>query len=225
MALSGTSGGCYKATNNLTSGWVESTPCTWHFWLQASATPSTANLKRAFHHVSVAGNNPDGSFDWNNTNASFYKSYTHKNGSTYYPAQMGSTPAANTWHSIACLFDGTKNYVYLNGSLDGTSASNGNSSAVAGPLALLAAISGGGTINTTYQFSTGQIAEFAFWSAALTVDEIGSLAKGFRASRVRPQSIKQYSPLIRLKQELYMGNEFTLASGSEVITDHPRVIG
>lgn len=48
--------------------------------------------------------------------------------------------------------------------------------------------------------ATGTVSECAIWSAALTVDEITSLSKGFKPYRVRPQNLVFYAPLVR---ELY----------------------
>jgi hypothetical protein len=58
------------------------------------------------------------------------------------------------------------------------------------------------TVGCTYRSGTranffdGVIAEVAYWSAALTADEIASLSKGFSPGLVRPQSLVAYYPLI-----------------------------
>lgn len=73
------------------------------------------------------------------------------------------------------------------------------------------------------QFSNGEVAECAFWRAALTADEFNALSKGFRPTRIRPQSLASYMPLVRLTQDL-KGFAWTEVN-SPTITDHPRVIG
>jgi hypothetical protein len=70
---------------------------------------------------------------------------------------------------------------------------------------------------------TGQLAEFAIWNVALTADEINSLAKGFKPTRIRPQSLRYYVPLVRDVQELRSGIPFTTSANAPVVFDHPRV--
>lgn len=68
----------------------------------------------------------------------------------------------------------------------------------------------------------GLLAEVAVWSAALTDNEIVSLSKGFKATRVRPQSLVFYAPLLRNLQDLRQGR--TLANNNGVgVANHPRV--
>lgn len=46
-------------------------------------------------------------------------------------------------------------------------------------------------------YFAGDIAEVGIWNVALTAAEIASLAKGFACSKVRPQSLVFYAPLVR----------------------------
>jgi hypothetical protein len=71
-------------------------------------------------------------------------------------------------------------------------------------------------------FFTGQLAEFAIWNAALTADEINSLAQGFKPTRIRPQSLLYYVPLVREIHEVRSGITFT-AVNAPVVFAHPRV--
>jgi hypothetical protein len=78
--------------------------------------------------------------------------------------------------------------------------------------------------STVQRHMNGQIAEVAVWAAALSDDEVTSLAKGFKASRVRPQSLVFYAPLIRgaidLRSNLAISNINTAT-----VANHPRVYG
>jgi hypothetical protein len=71
-------------------------------------------------------------------------------------------------------------------------------------------------------YMQGQIAEVAVWSAALTNDEITALARGFKAHRIRPQSLLYYSPLIRDLQDVREARTIT-NNNSATVADHPRV--
>lgn len=68
----------------------------------------------------------------------------------------------------------------------------------------------------------GLLAECAIWSVALTDDEINSLAKGFKPSRIRPQSLVFYAPLVRAAIDVRQGLALTPVN-SPTVADHPRV--
>jgi hypothetical protein len=68
----------------------------------------------------------------------------------------------------------------------------------------------------------GRIAEFALWDVDLTTDELISLHKGFKPSRIRPQSLTAYVPLVRELQDVRTARTLTNVNGATVI-DHPRV--
>lgn len=71
-------------------------------------------------------------------------------------------------------------------------------------------------------YLSGRLSEVAVWNADLTSDEIISLAKGFKAYRIRPQSLLYYVPLVREIQELRSGITLT-ANNSPTLFAHPRV--
>jgi hypothetical protein len=68
----------------------------------------------------------------------------------------------------------------------------------------------------------GDIADAAIWSAALTDDEIVSLSKGFKPTRIRPQSLVFYAPLIRNLQDTRGALTITNNNAATVAV-HPRV--
>ncbi len=71
-------------------------------------------------------------------------------------------------------------------------------------------------------FFKGSIAEFGIWSAALTADEIASLAKGMTCDKIRPQSLVFYAPLVRDLIDQKGGLTITNNNGATV-ANHPRV--
>jgi hypothetical protein len=81
----------------------------------------------------------------------------------------------------------------------------------------------GSRFNTTLGFYfSGRIAEFGVWNAALTADEVASLAKGMTCDKVRPNALVFYAPLIRNLQDVRGGLTITNNNGATV-ADHPRV--
>lgn len=76
---------------------------------------------------------------------------------------------------------------------------------------------------TTGDFITpGDVAEVAVWNVALTDAEIASLAKGFKPTRIRPQSLVFYAPLIRELQDVKGALTLT-NNNSATVAAHPRV--
>lgn len=71
-------------------------------------------------------------------------------------------------------------------------------------------------------YMDGNIAEVAIWSAALNNDEIAALAKGFKPTRIRPQSLVFYAPLLRNLQDIKGGRSLT-NSNTCTVANHPRV--
>ena len=77
------------------------------------------------------------------------------------------------------------------------------------------------TGNNTGYF-TGQIAEVGIWNAALTAEEIASLAKGMTCDKIRPQSLVFYAPLVRDLIDQKGGLTIT-NNNSATVADHPRI--
>jgi hypothetical protein len=72
------------------------------------------------------------------------------------------------------------------------------------------------------QYHDGQIAEVGIWNAALTADEIASLADGMTCDKVRPQSLVFYAPLVRELQDVKGGLTIT-NNNTATVANHPRV--
>lgn len=71
-------------------------------------------------------------------------------------------------------------------------------------------------------FYNGQAAEVGIWNAALTADEIASLADGFTCDKVRPQSLVFYAPLVRDLIDYKRGLTIT-NNNTATVANHPRV--
>jgi hypothetical protein len=69
---------------------------------------------------------------------------------------------------------------------------------------------------------TGRVAEVAVWSVELTADEVTSLIRGFKPTRIRPQSLLLYAPLVRDIYDYRAGRTLN-NNNSATIIEHPRV--
>lgn len=227
MAVSGSSGAYYRGASIASSFGLHSAN-TIHLFVRASATPSTSNVRVAACLVggTTPSQNPQEAMNWNHSAGGFSKSRSHRaSGGSYVTAQMTSTPAADTWHSFGGTFDGTNARVYLNGTLEATSSASSASASNAVFLDFMAQLLFNGSLDSSSQFDIGQGAELALWNVALTDAEMASLGRGFRATRIRPQSLLRYAPFIRDLNEIRAGTVYTKQAGTDVYTDHPRVIG
>lgn len=79
-----------------------------------------------------------------------------------------------------------------------------------------------GSASTATFMHNGDLADFAIWNVELTDAEIASLSKGFKASRIRPQSLVFYAPLIRNINEVRGGIALT-NNNTATVANHPRV--
>jgi hypothetical protein len=127
------------------------------------------------------------------------------------------------WNHIAYVFDGTlaaanRITLFVNGN---SQALNGND----GPIETNDTASldnfGIGRDGGNGLWSNGDFADLGVWQAALSADEVASLAKGMTCDKVRPQSLVIYTPLIRDIQDLARG--MTLTNTNSTVANHPRV--
>lgn len=128
----------------------------------------------------------------------------------------GGTYSANTWIHLCGVFTSASNRsLYVNGSLINT-----NTNTVGSSNAYTRITIGGNHTQTL--FTNGNIAEVGIWNAALTADEIASLADGMTCDKVRPQSLVFYAPLVRNLQDIKGGLTIT-NNNSATVAAHPRV--
>jgi hypothetical protein len=121
--------------------------------------------------------------------------------------------SANAWMHAAIVFNGSNLRVYQNGSEVAVSATGLNLQSSTGETGI------GSRQGTELPFS-GDLAEFATWTRALSVAEIQSLADGFKPSRIPKPEI--YYPLVR--EKIDVRSNYTLTTvGSPAVTSHPRV--
>jgi len=134
------------------------------------------------------------------------------------PARSTSGFAINTWqHGCGVAASTSSRTVYLNG---GSSTTNTDTRT---PMAPTRLIVGGRLVNGIVGlYSNGLIAEVGIWNAALTAQEVGSLAKGMTCDKIRPQSLVFYAPLVRDLIDQKGGLTITNNNGATV-DNHLRV--
>ena len=123
----------------------------------------------------------------------------------------------NTWNSGISVSTQNNRSSFINASGKGTNESTINL-AILTSMRLATRIVDG----SVDSYLNGRLAECAIWNVALTDAEIASLAKGFKPTRIRPQSLVFYAPLLRNLQDLKGGLALTNNNGATV-ADHPRV--
>lgn len=227
MAFSGTGGAYYRSNAAMSNAEGFHNAYTVHIFAKGPVPSGAGNwavLWGCIGNGAAGAQRPQSSFFWDRPSAERVLGH-RRNNDVYTFIQLPSAPAANTWCSIACTFDGTFLRTYLNGGAAGVSTATGPSHNAPVWLDLMAQLTTAGALEVTSNFDIGETAEYAIWNAALTAAEIESLAKGFRASRVRPQSLKEYYPLIRGLQGVRGGRTLNKVAGTEIISDHPRVFG
>lgn len=128
-----------------------------------------------------------------------------------------NTVVSNTWmHGAGVYATNSSRTVYLSNATAVTSTGTQSTSTTTN-FAI-----GAGLIFGPTPYMTGQIAEVGVWAAALTSNEIASLARGVSPAMVRPQSLVFYAPLIRNLVDVRGAVTLTNTNGATV-SDHPRV--
>jgi hypothetical protein len=126
--------------------------------------------------------------------------------------------ANDFFHACGIFESASLKKAYLNGANEGTNTGAIVSATSATEL-LIGARRDGGALGTYYG---GLIAEVGIWNAALTAEEVASLAKGMTCDKVRPQSLVFYAPLVRDLIDAKGGLTVTNNNGATV-ANHPRV--
>jgi hypothetical protein len=128
--------------------------------------------------------------------------------------------SSGVWtHACGVVSSNTSRTSYINGGSSGTDSTNI-------PVAPTIQASIGNQRFSSFpsgaSFATGLIAEVGIWNAALTADEIASLAKGMTCDKIRPQNLVFYSPLVRDLIDARGGRAITNNNGATV-ANHPRI--
>lgn len=111
-------------------------------------------------------------------------------------------------HACAVYASSTSRTAYLNGGGAATNTSTSN------PTGFTRIQIGARRVSSTNDnFFSGRIGEVGVWSAALTAKEIEALAAGVACSKIRPQSLVFYAPMIRTLQDISRSKITLTANG------------
>jgi hypothetical protein len=125
---------------------------------------------------------------------------------------------ANTWtHACGVFASATSRTVYINGGSPGTNTTNSSGT---GEDRLFQGVTRAASAFSNY-FS-GSLAEVGVWNAALTADEVLSLARGMSPSLIRPQNLTIYAPLVRNLTDIKNGLTIT-NNGTATVSNHTRI--
>ena len=144
---------------------------------------------------------------------------------TFYGGQVNKPIGDTNWHSYALVWDGSELSGWLDGSKGSITFSTSGTFGTSGNNTLLGArddnSDGGG-----FDAWDGDIADAAFYTVALTEDELLALSAGYSPELIRPGSLVAYWPLFgNLSPETSRigGYDMTLEN-APTKADHPRVI-
>jgi hypothetical protein len=152
-------------------------------------------------------------------------------GTTAYVADTAAgSLVANTWmHAAAVFASNSSRTIYLS---NATPVTNTQTLNIPHGYYLSIASTWAST-PTAANFFSGDMAEIGVWRAALTAAEINSLARGVSCSKIRPESVFCYFPLVReLKDEFARAQPnyntdgrqtLTIFGGLPVPSSHPRI--
>jgi hypothetical protein len=128
---------------------------------------------------------------------------------------VATNPGNSVWFSAAGTFDTASRIAYMD-------TSSGTNTTSLGAQTLDRFSFGARLTTNAFNYLKGDIAEAAVWDVVLTSAEITSLARGFKASRIRPQSLVFYAPIIRDIHDVRNGRAIT-NNNTATVSDHPRV--
>lgn len=117
-----------------------------------------------------------------------------------------SGSAYGTWLFLGMRRSGTSKTVYVNSSTTTQTVSGAATDTTTIKLGNAAAI------NNADECWVGQMCRFALWDVALTDDEVTSFRKGFSPTKIRPQSLKVYYPMIRSTNSAWQNNTTTVVN-------------
>lgn len=135
-------------------------------------------------------------------------------------ASMSTAYSINTWyHLVGVFYSNANRELYVDGVFQA-----GNTASITDAAHGLPTIGCRRRINSFDIFFNGKIAEAAVWNITLNSSEINSLYKGYKATKVRPENLVYYAPLVRSGNDETSANIPTLVN-NPVVFEHPRRYG
>lgn len=136
-------------------------------------------------------------------------------------SQTTQTVNQNEWAHVAAVFTSSSSRtVYLNGAAAATDTTTVSVAAIT--QIRIGCVTQVYSTGNDGAFFNGDIADVGIWNVALTAAEIASLAAGVACSKIRPQSLQFYAPLVRDLIDVRDGRVITNNNGATV-ANHPRL--
>lgn len=151
-------------------------------------------------------------------NASGAAAWKFDTAGSFVTATSAGSVAAGGWIHIACTLEASGNITAYHNGVAGTPV------AAPGAMTLDRMIVGARMTSGALSIhADGDVAEVGVYNAILTADEIAALAKGYKCSDIRPQSLRFDLRMIRDLQDRRGGMVMTNTNGASV-SSHPRII-
>ncbi len=163
------------------------TAFTIHAWIKRTGTLT------AYGSIAItknAANDYQCGLDYaNTTTADIVRGGFQDSLSAYYVAEGTTALTSGQWYSAMVVYDGSNVQLYLDNVAEGSavSAAGLTVKTVSSPNIYI-----GRNISGSNAAFPGDISEIAVWDAALNSNERAALARGVRASKIRPASLQRY---------------------------------
>lgn len=148
------------------------------YWVKWSIDPKTGNKWANMIAINSVNNANSGQF-WlqhnsNNSKFEFSLSTLGSNNQMSRTTMFSSTsPEEGIWYHIAAVYDGSKMYLYVNGTLENTQHKSGNIYTLQSDYAMT--IASWASQDNNYRALAGQMDEVSIWNKALDADQINSI--------------------------------------------------
>lgn len=134
-------------------------------------------------------------------------------------ADSTTTMTLNTWHHACGVINSTSDRaVFLDGGSKGTDTALNN------PTSLDRICFGARYLSTIGQYADCRVAEAGIWDAALSDEEVASLAEGYAPFLIKPENLVAYWPLVRDEDQDIVGGYDLTANNAPTVTEHPPLI-
>ncbi len=138
------------------------------------------------------------------------------NDGTSGSADTSTGYSASTWHHACAVETASNNRAcFIDGGSKGTDATS------VSPVAADRVSIGRSGDSSPGQYMSGNIAEAAIWSVALSDAEVALLAKGFSPLFIQPHNLVAYWPLIRDDDNDWIGGFDLAAFNTPTVATHP----
>ena len=153
---------------------------------------------------------------WSHSSSAYQQGWFVRDGGGYDVTKYTTALLADTWYGIGGRVSGVTLSAWLNG-VNEKSVSTISSGGLAtnDRLCLLAAFAG------SNYWIDGTMAEFAFWTSALSDGEMASLGNGISPALISPGSRLHYLPLVR---NIFDVDGAAFTSLDTTVSSHPRII-